>query len=83
MANSRIVELSQRIAVNTEKVHEYLAAHNLPEPSFALDAPLVPDIPQTNTDLVKARQEVINDTLELRRLMLGPKEHLTSFSVSF
>lgn len=81
MTTSRIVDLSQRIAANTAKVHNYLAAHNLPEPSFALDAPLVSVIPQANTDLVKARQEVINDTLELRQLMLGPKEHLTSFSV--
>ncbi|ROW15360.1 hypothetical protein VPNG_02376 [Cytospora leucostoma] len=82
MATSRIVELSQRIAVNTAKVHDYLAAHNLPEPSFALDAPLVSVIPQAETDLVKARQGVINDTLELRQLMLGPREHLTSFSES-
>ncbi|KUI71834.1 6-hydroxytryprostatin B O-methyltransferase [Cytospora mali] len=80
MATSRIVELSQRIAVNTAKVHDYLACHNLPEPSFALDASLVSIIPEANTDLVKARQEVINDTLELRQLMLGPKEHLASFN---
>ncbi|KUI56382.1 6-hydroxytryprostatin B O-methyltransferase [Cytospora mali] len=80
MATSRIVELSQRIAVYTATVHDYLASHNLPEPSFALDAPLVSVIPQANADLVKARQEVINDTLELRQLMLGPKEHLISFS---
>lgn len=81
MANSRIIELSQRIAVNTAKLHDYLAANNLPEPSFALDAPLSSVIPQANTDLVKARQDVINDTLELRQLILGPREHLTSFSV--
>lgn len=81
MATSRIVELSQRIAVNTAKVHDYLAAHNLPDPSFEVDAPLVSVVPQANTDLAKARHEVINDTLELRQLMLGPREHLTSFSV--
>lgn len=80
MATSRIIELSQRIAVNTAKLHDYLAANNLPEPSFALDAPLSSVIPQANTDLVKARQDVINDTLELRQLILGPREHLTSFS---
>lgn len=80
MATSHIVELSQRIAANTAKVHDYLAANNLPEPSFALDAP-VSGIPQSNTELVKARQDVINDTLELRQLMLGPRDHLTNFSV--
>ncbi|KAK7749941.1 hypothetical protein SLS53_000523 [Cytospora paraplurivora] len=51
MTTSRIVELSQRIAVNTAKVHDYLAAHDLPEPSFALDAPPVSIIPEANTNL--------------------------------
>ncbi|KAI1874559.1 hypothetical protein JX265_004767 [Neoarthrinium moseri] len=79
MAYSQIITLSARIAENTAKVNHYLAANNLPQPSFGIDAPLQSLIPPTEPDIAAARQAVIHDCLELRQLMLGPKEHLSSF----
>jgi hypothetical protein len=79
MSTSRIVELSARIAANTAKVNEYLAAHNLPQPTFDADGPLTSLIPSTEPAVASARQQAIHDCQELRQLLLGPTEHLTSF----
>ncbi|KAI1076986.1 putative O-methyltransferase [Whalleya microplaca] len=77
MADSRILELSVRIATNTAKVNDYLAANNLPQPSFDIDAPSQFSI--NEPEIAAARQAVLHDCLELRDLMLGPREYLTSF----
>lgn len=82
MSTSRISELSQRIAINTAKIDKYLNKYGLPQPSFAVDAPLKSIVPDHEVEIARARQEVINDTHELRRLLLGPREYLTSFNVS-
>ncbi|KAI3322493.1 putative O-methyltransferase [Xylariaceae sp. AK1471] len=79
MSASRITELSARIAANTAKVNEYLTAHNLPQPSFDADGPLTSLIPSTELAVASARQAAIYDCQELRQLLLGPTEHLTSF----
>lgn len=73
MAVSRIVELSQRIAANTSSVNNKLITISIPEPSFSVNAPLEAIISQDDTEVDKARQEVIKDTLELHQLLLGPK----------
>lgn len=82
MADSRILQLSQRIAVNTENLNSYLTTNQLPQPSFSVDAPLKSTIPQTEAEIVRARQEIINDTLELHQLALGPQDYLMGYSVS-
>lgn len=82
MAESRILELSRRIAADTEKLNAFLVANELPPPSFSVDAPLQSKIPQAETEVLNARQRVIEDTLELNRLVLGPREYLMWFSVS-
>ncbi|KAI1872857.1 uncharacterized protein JN550_003731 [Neoarthrinium moseri] len=79
MSGSLIATISARIAENTAKVNEYLTKHNLPQPSFDLGAPSQSLIPPTQSEVAAARQAVIHDCLELRQLVLGPKEHLTSF----
>lgn len=79
MADSRIAVLSSRIAANTAKVNDYLAANNLSQPSFDVNAPPTSPIPPTEPEIQAARQAVIHDCLELRQLMLGPREHLSSF----
>lgn len=81
MTTTRIAELSQRIATNTTKINAFFVANNIPEPSFSLDASPHLAIPQTETEILSARREVINDTQELRELMLGPREHLSSYDV--
>lgn len=81
MSPSRIVELSTRIATNTAKVDEYLTSHDLPTPSFDVDGPLQSMIPKDDVELEAARVAIIDDTLELRRLVLGPRDYLMTFTV--
>lgn len=79
MDDSRILELGIRIGRNTAKVNEYLAANNLPQPSFDLNAPSQFPIPDNETEIAAARKAVLHDCLELRALMFGPREYLESF----
>lgn len=76
MAAPTITQLSSRIAENTAIVNDYLVSHNLPGPSFGLDGPeqLLP--PDTPSEITSARQAVISDCLELRNLLLGPREQI-------
>ncbi|KAK3689903.1 S-adenosyl-L-methionine-dependent methyltransferase [Podospora appendiculata] len=77
-----IVDLSTRIAANAAKVNGYLVAHSLPAPSFDENAPLPGLIPADAPEVQAARMAIIQDTAELRRLMLGctPREYVMSFS---
>ncbi|GAW18307.1 hypothetical protein ANO14919_077820 [Xylariales sp. No.14919] len=78
MSVPRIAELSQRIAANTATICEYLSSNDLPYPSLGIDTPLygaVPDQPEMQA----LRQSILDDTAELRQLMLGPRDYLTSF----
>ena len=77
--DSRIVELSSLIATNTASIHSYLALHNLSFPSFDTNAPLKLALPE---DLENARSIVLDATLELRELMLGPREMFHNNGVS-
>lgn len=76
MTAPRILQLATRIAANTTAISDYLAANNLPEPSFAVDASQDPLIPQDAPEMEKLRRAVIADTEELHQLMLGPREYL-------
>ncbi|KXJ89575.1 S-adenosyl-L-methionine-dependent methyltransferase [Microdochium bolleyi] len=78
-APTRIVELSQRIASNTAKLNDFLASNGLPTPSLDVDGPRDHSIPESATDIHAARIAIVDDTEELRRLVLGPREHLMSF----
>jgi hypothetical protein len=82
MSVPRIVEVATRIATNTSIVSEYLAANDLPQPSFDLDTPLYGVVPKDAPNIEALRQSVLADTAELRHLMLGPREYLFSFVVS-
>lgn len=77
-SNASIMELAARIGENTAKVSEYLAAHGLPEPSFAVDGPSRSMIPPEAADIEAARVVVIDATQQLRSLMLGPFEYITT-----
>ncbi|KAI8626344.1 S-adenosyl-L-methionine-dependent methyltransferase [Xylariaceae sp. FL1651] len=78
MSISRISELAARIATNTAKVNDYLVTNKLPVPSFDVDGPSESAVPKDQYDIEAARTAVIDDTQELRRLMLGPREYLWS-----
>jgi hypothetical protein len=77
----RIVELAKRIAANTAKLQSYLTAHGLPTPSFDINGPKDTLVPKTETETEAARVAIIDDTQELRRLVLGPREYLMSYQV--
>ncbi|KAH7018391.1 O-methyltransferase-domain-containing protein [Microdochium trichocladiopsis] len=78
-SSTRIVALSQRIASNTAKLNEFLEANGLPTPSFDVDGPLDHSIPEDAAEIHAARAAIVDDTQELRRLVLGPKEYLMSY----
>ena len=82
MATSRIVELATRIAASTLKLDEYIKEHNLPTPSFDINGPKDTLFPKEEVDVETARVAIIDDTQELRRLVLGPREYLMSYTVS-
>lgn len=75
MATPLIVELATRIAANTSKVSEYLAARGHPQPPFDVDTPPSP-VPKDAADMELLRQAILEDTAELRSLMLGPRDFL-------
>lgn len=78
MSAPRILYLATRIAANTTAISDYLTANNLPQPSFAVDAPQGRLIPEDAPEMEKLRRAVIADTEELHQLMLGPREYLLS-----
>ncbi len=79
---SRITELASTIAENTAIVDQYLAAKNLPTPSFDVDGPAVIPIPPHETHVLAAQDNVIACTQELHNLMKGPTEMLMGIGVS-
>ncbi|KAI0156804.1 S-adenosyl-L-methionine-dependent methyltransferase [Xylariaceae sp. FL1272] len=80
MGDSHILELSARIAANSAKLNAYLHAHQLPNPSFGADGPRDSLVPKSEKDVEAARAAIIEDTMELRSLALGPREYVMSFS---
>ncbi|KAI1117049.1 S-adenosyl-L-methionine-dependent methyltransferase [Nemania sp. NC0429] len=79
MAVLHIVGLATRITANTCKVGDYLAANNMPQPSFGIDAPLYGAVPESAPEMAALRRSIIEDTTELRDLLLGPRDYLFSF----
>ncbi|RYP57680.1 hypothetical protein DL769_009335 [Monosporascus sp. CRB-8-3] len=79
MSSSRIIELSPRIAANTAILNDYLVANHLPMSSFDVDGPQNTLVPKHMVDVPAARVAIIDDTEELRRLVLGPRDHLMSY----
>lgn len=76
-----VAELAASIAENTAKVTAYLRERGLPQPSFAVDGPLQSLLPAEAVDIENARVAVIDATQQLRALMLGPMDYITSFTV--
>ena len=81
MASETVAELASVISKNTATVVQYLSNSNLPHPSFGVDAPSASSIPRDAVEIEAARQAVVEATLKLRNLMLGPREYLQSFAV--
>lgn len=76
MGSNRITELSGAIAENSKVITDYLAARNLPAPSFDVDGLTELAISPADPEAFAARSNLIAATKELHDLVLGPKEHL-------
>ena len=74
-SQSRIANLANIIAKNTAEIDSFLRSRNLPFPSFDADAPLDLRLPK---ELKSARNLAVDATIELKELLLGPKELLLS-----
>uniref|UniRef100_A0A8H7N200 O-methyltransferase C-terminal domain-containing protein n=2 Tax=Bionectria ochroleuca TaxID=29856 RepID=A0A8H7N200_BIOOC len=73
---TRIAELANIIATQTKVVDDYLQSHNFSTPSFDSDGPKTLPIPASETEITRARYQVITCTEELNELMKGPTEVL-------
>lgn len=82
MGTIDIGELAARIQANTDKLRKYLVDNDLPLPTFDVSGPQDSLIPQHETELQAARDAIVDDALELRRLVLGPRDYLMSYHVS-
>lgn len=70
---TRVAELATRIQQGTSRIDEYLQKKHLPAPSFDEDGPVELGLP---SDLDNTRIEVIDASLELHQLLLGPSSCL-------
>ncbi|PQE06932.1 6-hydroxytryprostatin B O-methyltransferase protein [Rutstroemia sp. NJR-2017a WRK4] len=80
MAQPSLSELAATISANTAKIENYLRSHDLKSPSFDVDAPTGPLVPSDAPELEAARSELIDATLMLHDLILGPKEYLMKYT---
>ncbi|KAF7937469.1 uncharacterized protein EAE98_001783 [Botrytis deweyae] len=80
MAQPTITELAAIISANTAKIDNYLSSQGLKPPSFDVAAPTEPLVPSNAPELEAARSELIDATLMLHDLILGPKEYLMKFT---
>lgn len=71
---SRIAELASIIESRTLKLDSHFKDHNLPSPSFSVDAP--PDLLLPGP-LLKSQNEILEASAELQALVAGPLAHLT------
>ncbi|TGO45865.1 hypothetical protein BCON_0360g00090 [Botryotinia convoluta] len=74
MAQPIITELAAIMSANTAKIDNYLSSQGLKSPSFDVDAPTEPLVPSDAPELEAARSELIDATLMLHDLILGPKD---------
>ena len=81
MESAGIADLALIISTNTAKVKDHLLSNNLPLPSFDIDAPNRSLIVPEAEEVQAARLAVIDATLKLHNLMLGPRDFLQSFTV--
>jgi len=75
MSESRIAQLAHIIASQTAVVDNFLRSEGLPQPSFEPDGP-VQLIPQSAPEIEKAKNSIVEATIELRQLLEGPFKSL-------
>lgn len=70
MSSSRITELAAVVQANTTKNDGYLRERHLPFPSFDEDGPV--NFKLKSEEIQKARTTIMEASLELHGLLLGP-----------
>ena len=80
MTVSRILELSSIIATNTQKIDAFLTFHGHPHPTFDVDGPLELNL---SDHLRSCQDSVLDATMELNSLMLGPVGTILQLSQVF
>ncbi len=82
MASQSITHLAAAISRNTQIVHDYFIANNIPLPSFDANGPLAITVPPEEKEVTAARKQLLSDTQALHDLMMGPMELLRGLGVS-
>lgn len=72
------MELASIIIKNTDLIDQFLISHDMPFPSFDVDAPEKLSLPE---ELEAIRAIVLNASTEIHELLLSPKELLISNTV--
>ncbi|KUI63993.1 Sterigmatocystin 8-O-methyltransferase [Cytospora mali] len=72
--SSDMINLSKKIAGETEKLERYMKANGLAMPGFGVDA--ADDFPKLPEEIQESRLGIIHATKELRDLAVGPRENL-------
>jgi hypothetical protein len=75
MSTSRIVQLAQLIASQTEVIDEHIRTKDLAQPSFEAGGPVEP-VQNSTPEVNKAKKDVVEATIELRQLLEGPMKLL-------
>ncbi|KAK0670667.1 O-methyltransferase-domain-containing protein [Cercophora samala] len=74
-----LIHLAQEILKHVSFITSHLQQHDLPQPSFAPDAPSHP-VPETDEKLSTARLALIETTKALHALAVGPSETTRLFA---
>ncbi|OCL11850.1 O-methyltransferase [Glonium stellatum] len=82
-SRSRLIELTDIIATETNKIDQFLAEHGLPTLSFDPNAPADFPVHSGNADIQQARRAVVIATKELHDLMVGPRETIRWMAWSY
>ncbi|KAL8972203.1 MAG: hypothetical protein Q9197_002893 [Variospora fuerteventurae] len=78
-----LTELAAQISSHAQKIEETLAAHNLPQPSFAVDGPpTLPAGPEFR-ELQKTRLALMDAARDMEHLTTGPEAWIKSSMLNF
>ena len=78
LPTSTLNELAAQIGTLSKTLTDYLNTHNLPQPSFAADAPPSLSKEAEHVDIEGTRLELITVAEKLRDLAMGPDELMLS-----
>ncbi|KAI4113180.1 MAG: hypothetical protein LQ345_005784 [Seirophora villosa] len=78
-----LTELAAQISSHAQKIEETLAAHDLPQPSFAVDGPPTMPAGPEFRELQKTRLALMDAARDMEHLTTGPEAWIKSSVLSF